>query len=105
MPKCGHNFHLSCIDVWLRKQSTCPVCRLPLQESLGTKHVRPVMVTSAQSFDNSEIISNEHSQQWLLTGPDRSVGRTNNQRHLELEQSLPGNHCEPTTSGESETRQ
>ncbi|GAB4844425.1 hypothetical protein Ancab_037789 [Ancistrocladus abbreviatus] len=31
MPKCGHNFHLSCIDVWLSKQCTCPVCRLPLR--------------------------------------------------------------------------
>ncbi|XP_076908280.1 RING-H2 finger protein ATL52-like [Bidens hawaiensis] len=28
MPKCGHSYHLSCIDMWLRKQSTCPVCRL-----------------------------------------------------------------------------
>ncbi|XP_047319241.1 RING-H2 finger protein ATL52-like [Impatiens glandulifera] len=30
MPICGHNFHLSCIDIWLRKHSTCPVCRLPI---------------------------------------------------------------------------
>ncbi|XP_074279914.1 E3 ubiquitin-protein ligase RING1-like [Silene latifolia] len=30
MPKCGHSFHLSCIDLWLIKQATCPVCRLPV---------------------------------------------------------------------------
>lgn len=104
MPKCGHNFHLSCIDIWLRKQSTCPVCRLPLQESLGTKHARPVMFTSAQSFDDSEIISSEHSQQWLMPGHERSVGNLSNQRQIELEQSLPRDHSEPTTSGHSETR-
>ncbi|KAH1073655.1 hypothetical protein J1N35_025983 [Gossypium stocksii] len=40
MPKCGHNFHLSCIDLWLRKQSTCPVCRLPLQDIGETKQMR-----------------------------------------------------------------
>ncbi|PON85207.1 43kDa postsynaptic protein [Trema orientale] len=107
MPKCGHNFHLSCIDVWLRKQATCPVCRLPLQESFGTKHARPVMFTTAQSFDESENVPSEHSQQWLLPGPERSVGNNSNQsqRPLELEQSPAGNHSVPTTSGESETRQ
>lgn len=40
MPKCGHNFHLSCIDLWLRKQSTCPVCRFPLQDIGETKQMR-----------------------------------------------------------------
>ncbi|KAK8944319.1 RING-H2 finger protein ATL3 [Platanthera zijinensis] len=30
MPACLHNFHLTCIDVWLEMHSTCPICRLPL---------------------------------------------------------------------------
>ena len=53
MPKCGHTFHLSCIDIWLRKQSTCPVCRLPLKNSSETKHVRPVTFTMSQPLDES----------------------------------------------------
>ncbi|XP_061347680.1 RING-H2 finger protein ATL39-like [Gastrolobium bilobum] len=53
IPKCGHSFHLSCIDTWLRKQSTCPVCRLPLQNASETKHVRPVTFTINQSLDES----------------------------------------------------
>ncbi|XP_039048010.1 RING-H2 finger protein ATL80-like [Hibiscus syriacus] len=32
LPKCGHDFHLTCIDVWLKKQSSCPICRLPLHD-------------------------------------------------------------------------
>lgn len=25
---CGHCFHTCCIDVWLRKRATCPMCQL-----------------------------------------------------------------------------
>ncbi|CAN6481172.1 unnamed protein product [Victoria cruziana] len=32
LPKCGHAFHVTCIDRWLLKQRTCPVCRLSLQD-------------------------------------------------------------------------
>ncbi|GFP93054.1 RING-H2 finger protein atl80 [Phtheirospermum japonicum] len=39
LPKCGHSFHLCCIDTWLAKQSTCPVCRLSVQHSVESKHV------------------------------------------------------------------
>ncbi|XP_039072260.1 NEP1-interacting protein 1-like [Hibiscus syriacus] len=27
LPRCGHIFHLQCIDEWLRRKGTCPICR------------------------------------------------------------------------------
>lgn len=53
IPYCGHSFHLSCIDMWLRKQTTCPVCRLPLQNASEAKHVRPVTFTISQSLNET----------------------------------------------------
>jgi len=69
MPKCGHTFHLSCIDVWLRKQSTCPVCRLSVHGSSDTKHA----LAMARSFNNPEALPG-NSQQWLLPAALHSEG-------------------------------
>ncbi|KAK1409717.1 hypothetical protein QVD17_36246 [Tagetes erecta] len=27
LPKCGHLFHVSCVDTWLKVRPSCPVCR------------------------------------------------------------------------------
>lgn len=29
IPECNHYFHASCVDKWLRKNPTCPLCRNP----------------------------------------------------------------------------
>uniref|UniRef100_A0A0A9HBE7 RING-type domain-containing protein n=1 Tax=Arundo donax TaxID=35708 RepID=A0A0A9HBE7_ARUDO len=27
MPECRHRFHIACLDAWLRRSASCPVCR------------------------------------------------------------------------------
>ncbi|XP_059634091.1 RING-H2 finger protein ATL39-like [Cornus florida] len=99
MPQCGHNFHLSCIDVWLRKQSTCPVCRLPLQETFETKYARPVAFAMSRHVGNYEFSMN-HSRQWLIPGAEHSEENGSNQGHIESTTRNP----ESTSSGEAGTR-
>ncbi|KAJ6675435.1 hypothetical protein OIU85_011579 [Salix viminalis] len=98
MPKCGHNFHLSCIDVWLRKHSTCPVCRFSIQDSFEAKHLRQAAVSMVQSVDSPDAPS-EHSRQWPLPGSyQHQVGTHSNHRHLD---PVPGNS--EITPGEPQT--
>ena len=108
MPKCGHSFHLSCIDVWLRKQSTCPVCRLSVQDSFEAKYVHPTTRRTTQSFDDSEIPveQSQHSQIWLLPAGQRPEGSASttspaNSVTINVESSISGAAASRHEQGES----
>ncbi|GJN29412.1 hypothetical protein PR202_gb17638 [Eleusine coracana subsp. coracana] len=34
LPKCGHGFHVECIDMWFHSHDTCPLCRAPVAADL-----------------------------------------------------------------------
>ncbi|ONK56704.1 uncharacterized protein A4U43_C10F11870 [Asparagus officinalis] len=74
MPTCNHNFHVACIDVWLQKQSTCPICRLPLSDMFEV----PPEFEVLHEQNNTEH-TDEHSNQWLLPSHRRSEGIESNQ--------------------------
>ncbi|KAK9143536.1 hypothetical protein Syun_012936 [Stephania yunnanensis] len=103
MPICGHNFHLTCIDVWLHKHSTCPVCRLPLEDSFETKPIRaPVFGMLFQSIDSPRTPF-DHSQQWLLPVRERSEINRSNQIP-QSQESTSGNTDATTRTIATESR-
>lgn len=43
---CGHIFHQSCLETWLRTHKNCPTCRTPQQELRGFQPEHGVMYTT-----------------------------------------------------------
>lgn len=52
--KCGHDFHLSCLEMWLKEKRTCPSCRTPLPRTVY--HVPAFNLTDLRNLSVPEIL-------------------------------------------------
>ncbi|OVA13434.1 zinc finger protein [Macleaya cordata] len=52
LPKCNHNFHIECIDMWFHSHSTCPLCRSPVNPEISEPGLEiPIEIV----IDNAEL--------------------------------------------------
>ncbi|KAL0739836.1 hypothetical protein Bca4012_081349 [Brassica carinata] len=62
LPKCGHAFHVDCIDTWFRSTSTCPLCRAPVQpENPSTRPESTEQTASVKPVEDMETGSSSSS--------------------------------------------
>jgi len=58
--RCGHAFHSACIQAWMAKHSTCPLCRIPRNNAPAAKIrpgealAHPSSASSSSSVDEPE---------------------------------------------------
>ncbi|CAN4085099.1 unnamed protein product [Withania somnifera] len=46
LSSCGHGFHSHCIDYWLKINSICPLCRIPVPVNISMHRTKYRLVSS-----------------------------------------------------------
>ncbi|CAK8537834.1 unnamed protein product [Lathyrus sativus] len=54
LPKCGHAFHVECIDMWLNSHSNCPICRSLIVHEDSHDNGVEIVIDSPRSYEISE---------------------------------------------------
>ncbi|CAL0313197.1 unnamed protein product [Lupinus luteus] len=67
LPKCGHVFHILCIDAWLKSHSTCPLCRANIFNfNASTLGASSSMVIEMVHSRNEMLSENQHAGENII---------------------------------------
>ncbi|KAL5213090.1 hypothetical protein ABZP36_023937 [Zizania latifolia] len=96
LPKCGHAFHVPCIDTWLRAHVNCPLCRADILHPASTDDDDGEPVPAAG--DNAGTATDQASTNNDETTEHESTGQHQGEQHelrIEIDQRDQSSSPEP----------
>ncbi|XP_073138347.1 RING-H2 finger protein ATL16-like [Henckelia pumila] len=104
LPRCAHAFHLDCIDVWLQKNSNCPLCRSTISGKNRHRIEKIIAPNSSPQDsepnyqadflvmrgDGTEFLSSRHDQEISRGDLNRFLVQSLSHSSTKFQKSKPG---------------